>query len=153
MLRLEHLLAVRALDFDAAAFEEPPVTLERRDARRLEQRLDPGGQLPHDRALALEHLADVHRERAYADAVRGKLRLRAMVELGRFEQRLRRDAADVQARAAERIAAVRRRPFVDASSLEAELSRSYRRGIAGRSAADHDDVEFLVCHYATRFAG
>src|SRR5690606_11198666 len=123
------------------------------DAGRLEQRFDPGGQLPHDRALALEHLAHVHRERADADAVRRKLRLGTVIELARFEQRLRWDAADVQARAAERPAAVRRGPFVHARGLEAELSGSYCRRIAGRPAADHDDVEFVVSHYATRFAG
>src|SRR5690606_33999771 len=102
VLRFEHLLAVRPVHLHASAFEETPMALDRRDTGGLEERVDAGRQLLHDRALALEHLADIDAERPDGDAVRGELRLRTVIELGRLEQRLRRDAADVQARAAER---------------------------------------------------
>ncbi len=46
------------------------------------------------------------------------------------------DAADVEARAAERPAAL------DARDAQAQLRRLDRRDVAARSAADHDDVLF-----------
>jgi len=50
--------------------------------------------------------------------VRGELVVRTVIELGRLEQRLRGDAARVQAGAAEGMAAVVVLPLVDAGDLE-----------------------------------
>ena len=61
--------------------------------------------------------------------------------LGRLQQRLRRDAADVGARAARRGLAVGARPVVDAGDLEAELRGADRGDVAAGTGADDDDVE------------
>src|SRR5690606_4663719 len=141
-------LAVGAFDLDPVPRLEPAAAAYRRHAGALEERVDPGRQLLHDRALPLDHLADVDRERANLDAVRGELRLCAVIELRRLEQRLRRDAPDVQARAAERAAAVRRYPGIDARRSQPELRGANRRGVTGRTAADHHDVELVLAHDA-----
>ena len=54
--------------------------------------------------------------------------------LGGIEQRLRRDAADVEASAAERLA------LFDHGDLHAELGRADRADVAGGAGADHDDI-------------
>src|SRR5690606_34593865 len=86
--RFESAPAVRPFDLDAIARFEPRAAANRRDAGPFEERLDARGELLHDRALPLEHLADVDRQRADLDTVRAELRLRAVVELGRLEQSL-----------------------------------------------------------------
>src|SRR5262245_53949228 len=78
--------------------------------------------------------------------MRLKLGVRAVVELGRLEQRLRRNAADVQAGAAEQPLAFLVLPVIDARSGQAELCGTQGGGIAGRAAADDDDVEILIAH-------
>ena len=57
--------------------------------------------------------------------------------LGRAQQRLGRDAAPVEADAAEMLA-------LDDGGLHAELRGADGRDIAARPAADDDDVEFLL---------
>ena len=81
----------------------------------------------------------------HGDAVIGEAVERVLVLLGGFEQRLRRDAADVEAGSAERPLAGRVRPFLDAGGLQAELGGADRGDVAGRTGADDDDVERL-CH-------
>ena len=60
-----------------------------------------------------------------------------VVELARIEQRLARDAADVEAGAAER------RPLLDAGHLHAELRGADRGDVAAGAGADHDQVVTL----------
>ena len=68
-----------------------------------------------------------------------------VVELARaVEQRLRRDAADAQAGAAERGLAVLAERGVDAGGLQAELRGADRGVVAGGAGADDDDVEGLL---------
>ena len=67
--------------------------------------------------------------------------LHVVVDLGRAQQRLGRDAAPVQADAAE-IGAL------DDRGLESELRRADRRDIAARAGADDDHVERGVGHRA-----
>ena len=69
------------------------------------------------------------------DAVRRQMRRRLLVELRGLQQRLRGDAADIEAGAAERAA------LLDAGRLEAELRRADRGDIAAGAAADDDDVD------------
>ncbi len=57
------------------------------------------------------------------DAVNRELILRALIQLGGLEQRLRGDAAGVQAGTAERVAPVGVLPFVDAGHFELVLRR------------------------------
>ena len=71
--------------------------------------------------------------------------VRQVVELARgIEQRLGRDAADVEAGAAQRGLAVLADEGIDAGGLQAELRRADRRHVAGGAAADDDDVELLA---------
>ena len=71
--------------------------------------------------------------------------LRLVIELARFEQRLRRNAAGVRAGAAEHGRAVLVLPLVDASHLELVLRGANGGGIARRTATDDDHV-VLVAH-------
>src|SRR4029077_9289039 len=71
--------------------------------------------------------------------------LHVMENLGRAQQRLGRDAAPVQADAAEI-------GFLDHRGLEAELGCTDRRDISAGTGADDDDVEGCVGHgYALVF--
>ena len=71
---------------------------------------------------------------ADADAVRRRGVLSELIMLGRRQQRLGRNAADVDAGAAERLV------HLDADGVEAELGGADRGDVAARSAADDDDV-------------
>ncbi len=63
---------------------------------------------------------------------------RFLEQLGRVEQRLGRDAADVEAGAAERLAAL------GAGGLEAKLRGADRGDVAAGAGADHQDVEIVI---------
>src|SRR3546814_9108539 len=78
----------------------------------------------------------------HLDAVRGEVPGRIGVLLGRLQQRLGGNAADIQAGAAEGAAALH------AGRLHAELRGADRRNIAPRAAADHHQVVLLVAHLA-----
>ena len=60
-------------------------------------------------------------------------------DLGTAQQRLGRDAAPVEADAAQVLA-------LDDGGLHAELGGADRRDIAARAATDDDEVELLVSH-------
>ena len=145
----ENLDAGIRRDLDAIAGEQLAAALEARDAAGLEHRLDARRQLLDDAALARLHRFDVDAEPGDMNAVRLELGMRAVIELRGLEQRFRRNAADVQARAAEEARALLVLAIVDARGRKAELRRAQRGGIAGRTAADDDDVEFLVAHCVT----
>ena len=150
VLRCEHLDAGVRRDLDAIAGEQLAAAFEARDAAGLEHRLDAGRELLDDAALAHLHRLDVDAEPADVNAVRLELRVRAVIELGGLEQRLRRNAADVQAGAAEQARALLVLPVVDAGGRQTELRGAQRGRIAGRTAADDDDVEVLVVHCLTQ---
>ena len=82
-----------------------------------------------------------------ADAVLVRVQPGELVVLGRLQQRLRRNAADVHARAAER-----RRRF-DADGVQAELGGPDCCDVATGTAADHDDVGGLAAQAASAFGG
>src|SRR2546430_14316604 len=77
---------------------------------------------------------------------------KAMVELGGLQQRLGRDAARVQAGAAEGGAAVAVLPLIYAGDAELVLRGADRGRIARRAAADDHDVEGIsfVLHVRIR---
>ena len=60
-------------------------------------------------------------------------------DLGRVQQRLRRDAADVQTGAADLV-------LLDQADGDAELDGAQRRGVAAASATQDDKVEVLLGH-------
>ncbi len=128
-------------ELNLPAGKQLAVTLQRCDPGRFEQRQDALGHGLDDAGLALLHLRHVDRHVRNLDAVRGKLVLRAVQQLGRLQQRLRRNTTCVQAGAAEGQRAVEVLPLVDAGDAEFVLSSANRSRIAGRAAADHDDVK------------
>ena len=78
------------------------------------------------------------------DAVHGEIVARLLEQVRGLQQRLGRDAADIEAGAAEG------RALLDHRHLHAELGGADRRHIAARSGADHDEIEGFVCHDANR---
>ena len=111
----------------------------------LKQAGDAERRLLDDLRATLLHGREVELDAADLDAVHGELVLRAMEQLGGFEQRLRGNAARVQAGAAERVGTVLVLPLVDAGDLELVLAGADRAGIAGGTAADDDDVVLVTC--------
>jgi hypothetical protein len=117
--------------------------VERGDLVGLEQHRDAAGELLHDLVLAADHRRHVDLRVLEADAVVAE-QVAQVPELARgVEQRLRRDAADAQAGAAERRLAVLAERRVDAGDLHAQLGGADRGVVAGGAGADHDDVEVL----------
>ena len=91
----------------------------------LEQELDPAGQLLDRVGLLLLQPAEVERDLAGLDAqLRQRAVRRFLEQLGAVQQRLRRNAPDVEASPAQRLAALR------AGGLQPELRRADRRDIA-----------------------
>ena len=109
--------------------------VEHRDLVLLQQMRDAGGELLGDRARALHDLVEVE-----ADVVGGEAEfvemMQQMIDLGGAQQRLGRDAAPVEADAAEMLA-------LDHGDLHSELRGADRRDIAAGAAADDDQVKFL----------
>ena len=88
-----------------------------------------------DVVLPLQHRREVERQRRRSPMpCAAAACCRELVVLGRREQRLGRNAADVDARAAERLV------HLDADGGEAELRGANRGDVAAGSAADDDDV-------------
>ena len=112
---------------------EPAVAVEHRDLVLLHQVFDAGIEPRRDPARALDHLGDIE-----GDIVRRQAEiagmLHQMVDLRGAQQRLGRDAAPVEADAAEMFALDQRR-------VQAELRRTDRRHITARPAADDDEIE------------
>src|SRR6185503_18279851 len=133
-------LAILVRVLDAVTAQQLAVTLQARDACALEEAGDAERRLFDDLRAALLHGCEVELDTADLHAVHGKLVLRAMEQLRGFEHRLGRDAARVEARAAERIGAVLVLPLVDAGDFELVLTGADRAGITGRAAADDDHI-------------
>src|SRR5690606_1470424 len=100
-----------------------------------EQQLDASGQALDDLVLTCQNLLQVQRDLAGGDAVAGNGLAGLLVAMRDVQQLLGRDAAYVEAGAAEAAA------LLDAGGLEAELGRPDCRDIATRAAADDDEVE------------
>ena len=83
---------------------------------------------------------------AERDAVR-RHRVRFLDHLRRVQQRLRRNAADVEAHAAEL------RPALDQRDLEPEIGGAKRRGVAAGAGAEHDQIEVVACGCRGGLAG
>ena len=104
----------------------------------LQQEPTPRRKLAGDAARALDHLRHVE-----ADFLGGEAEVVEVVhqlrDLGRAQQRLGRDAAPVEADAAQMLALDQRR-------LHAELRGADRRDVAAGAAADDDQVELSISH-------
>src|SRR5690606_37387963 len=127
-------------DLDGMRVLEAGMALEPGDLVLLEQEGDAAGELL-DRVdpLALHRLevelrCDLDAELGHR-AARGRLEI-----LGGVEHRLRRNAADVEASAAERLAAF------DARGLEPELSGADRGDVSAGAGTDDEDVVVVFSH-------
>src|SRR4029077_14696372 len=90
-----------------------------------------------DLLLADHHRGQIERHVADAHPVRAQPVARQVVVLARVEQRLARDAADVQTRDAERDV------LLDADDVHAELRGPDGAGVSRRARADDDEVDAL----------
>src|SRR5581483_11966128 len=124
--------AVVELDRDGPVGVEPGIAHERFDAIALEERAHAGNEPLHDRLLALDHGRIVNGNVVGLDAVAlgvphsGK-------QLRAANERLGRNAADVQAHAADVF-------LLDTHHAGAELSRADRRDVPSRAGAYDGDV-------------
>src|SRR6185295_5300862 len=120
---------------------ETPGAFDPVDLVLLEQELDPAGEPLDDLVLARVDLLHVEADRGVADRQPPFLPvLRDLERVRVLEQRLGRDAAAVETRAAEH------RRALDDRGLQANLSRADGGDVAAGPRADHDDVVF-VRHY------
>ena len=107
---------------------------DHRDLARLGELGDSAHQPRDDGLLALHQDAEVDGDRADLDSVGGGVVLGEGQMLGGVQQRLARDAADVEAGAPESGA------FFHQADLEAELGRAERADVATRAGTDDDEV-------------
>ena len=114
-----------------------------RDLVLLHQVRDALVELLGDRAAARDDLGDVERRLVVAEAV-GVGVLHVVEHLGRAQQRLGRDAAPVEADAAEQLA-------LDDRGLEPELRGADRGDIAAGPGAEDDEVVWVShCFFLRR---
>ena len=134
-LRLQHLgLAVGGLDLDLAGRRDPADALERVDLVLLEQEGDALDVAVDALVLELHHRGEIELRLADHDAHPGEACAGLLEQLGGVQQRLRRDAADVEAGAAEGLV------LLDHRHLHAELRRADRADIAAGTGTDDDEV-------------
>ena len=128
---------LRRLDDDPPGCRDAGPSLEPIDLVFAKQKLDPAGQRRHDPVLARHHPAEIEPDLADFDAMLGQRMAGFSEFLGGLQQRLRRNAADIEASPAEGLA------HLDACGFEPELSGADRRNIASRPAADNGNVVML----------
>ena len=114
---------------------ELPVPVEDRNLVLLHQVLDPARKLARHLPAALDHFLEVEADIVGREAVLVE-RVQQMINLARAQQRLGRDAAPVEADAAQILPLHQR-------GLHAELAGADRRDIATGPAAHHDKIEAL----------
>ena len=133
------LLAVAfvRLDRDAAGGRDRSQALKRRDLVSLHQRFHAAVHRLHDLVFAREHLRQIKADVFQNDAVLGGFLFRENVMVARSEERLARDAPDVQTGAAEFLV------LLDDGRFQAKLRRANRRDVTAGSRADDDDIKFI----------
>ena len=104
----------------------------------LDQELDALGQLLDHLVLAPHHRLEVEGQPGGLDAVVGELVVCYLEMVRRLQQRLRRDAADVEARAAQ--GAI----LFDDGRLQAQLRGADRGDVAAGAAADNDEIVYVT---------
>ena len=123
------------LDDDAGGRGHLGGAVDRLDLVLLEEAADAVGEPLDDRVLASQHRREVELDLADLDAVLGELRAGEEEQLAGVEQGLARDAADVEAGAAEGGA------LLDAGHLHPKLSGADGGDIAAGAGSNDDQVE------------
>ncbi len=126
----------RPVDVDLVRPRELGLARDDLDLATLGEALEPTRQLADDLLLPLAQAIEVDFGLAEADPERGRL-LGFRDHAGGVQQRLRGDAADVQADAAEHVEAL------DEHDLEAEVGGAEGGRVAAGSGADDDDAAGL----------
>ena len=134
---------VRLGDFNFLAGQQLAVALQGSYAVGLEQGGNAGGQAFDDVGFTANHRGYVHGHASVADAVDGKTALRFVEFPGAVQQRLGRNATNVQASTAQCQFAFLVGVFFDASSREAQLCGLDGGNIAARACTNHYNVKFL----------
>ena len=111
-----------------------------RDLVLLEQAGDALGQAVDDLVLARHQRLQIQFDLAHLYAVLGKMVPRLFELLRRMQQRLRRNAADIETCAAKRAA------FIDAGGFKTKLGSPDCGDIAARTRTDNDQVEMGITH-------
>ena len=124
--------AVGVLDPDRAGADELGRAVDVGRAVALDQALDAGRQLLDDPGLPGLHRLHVDGGALEGDPHRRAV-LRLVIELGRRDQRLRGDAADVEADAAGLV-------LLDDHRVDAELGEADRAGVAAGAGADDEGL-------------
>ena len=114
---------------------------KRAHLRLLEQRADAAGEPGDDRILPADRLGEIELGRPDREADRvQRLRVaKPMRRVGGVDQRLRGDAADVEASSPEPVG-------LDQDRVEAELAGADRRDIAAGPAADDENLAAKLVH-------
>ena len=137
MLEAQQLRAAFAGDLELVGRNELRRALHLRTLRCFAMPARPLVSWPTTLSLYLRNVSSVDLRRAEVDAE--VVRVRGFVDhRGRMQQRLRRNAADVEAHAAECGVAL------DQHRVQAEVGGAERGGVAAGTGAEHDDVAFDV---------
>jgi hypothetical protein len=126
------------VDGDLAGSGQPSLAFDHRHLVLLQQELDAGGELPRHLARAIDDLLQIEAHLLGRESVIAQM-VQEMGDLGAAQQGLGRNAAPVQADAAQLVALDHRR-------LHAELGRPDRGDIAAGTRAQHDEIEGFLGH-------
>ena len=132
-----NLIAVEALDAHPPGRGDAPVAAHPVDLVLLEQ-IGHAVDIGRDgHVLVLHHRREIELRRRNDNSERRKSVSRVVEHFGRVQERLGRDAADIEAGPAERL------HLLDDRDLHAQLRRTNGAHIAARPRADHYQV---ICH-------
>ena len=135
-----HGARLRPLDLYRAGAGEAGVALQVGHVVLLQQAGHALGQIAHDLVLVRHHRVEIELDARHLDAVAGEPCLGVGVFLRCMQQRLRRDAADIEAGAAQG------RRALDAGRAQPELGGADSRDIAAGARAYYQDVEIMFAH-------
>src|SRR5207253_2605198 len=131
--------AFRGLHLDGARAGHARRAHDELDAVALEETAYAAGQLLDDAALPVLHLHDVDFDALGEDAHARAVVLHLLVGVARRDERLRRDAAPVEADAADFL-------FLDADDLLLQLPETDRARITAGATTNHNHIAGSVRH-------
>src|SRR5690606_3946238 len=130
---LDRLRVAAVLDLEAVGAGETTGALDDAHLTLLRHRREPAGQLADHPVLPSAQPVGIEARLAELDTVLAHLP-GFLDDAGRVQQRLRRNAADVQADAAER------RVALDQRHVQTEIGRAERRRVTARTGSEHDEA-------------
>ncbi|RMS50352.1 hypothetical protein ALP65_04644 [Pseudomonas aeruginosa] len=137
-------LAVETGHFHLLVGQQLAVAFEGGHAVGLEQGSDAAGQVLDDVGLARNHRRNVDGDALGFDTMDFEGLFGLMVLVGAVQQRLGRDAANVQAGTAERHLAFLADVLLDAGGLQAQLGSADGGNVTAGAGTNHYHVEFLA---------